>query len=70
MIFLANIPRSFLYSYVICVVLGNHVAFSGGVWDGGRENNHPRNGFEPISKAKNVSGGPGIYLFIFSWNSC
>ena len=45
------------------------MAFSGGVWDGGRENNHPRNGFEPISKAKDVSGRPGIYLFIILCDS-
>ena len=45
------------------------MAFSSGVWYGGRENDHPRNGFEPISKAKDVSGRPGIYLYIILCDS-
>ena len=45
------------------------MAFSSGVWYGGRENDHPRNGFEPISKAKDVSGRPGIDLFIILCDS-
>ena len=64
--FFAYIKRSFLYS---CVFLGNHVAFSGGVWYGSRENDHPRNGFEPVSKAKDVSGRPGIYSFFIVCDS-
>ena len=36
------------------------MAFGGGVWYGCRKNDHTWNGFEPIFKAKDVSGRPGI----------
>ena len=46
------------------------MAFGGRVWYGGRKNDHTRNGFKPIFKAKDVSGRPGIYLYIITCHYC